>query len=266
MTLFSFDSFSTTPEVTSLTYPNMQAIITNTTKLAALITNVVTPLAKAVASSPNSRRMIAWDIINEPEWAVSGNGAAGDQAFSPNASLTTVDYTTMHTFINDVATALRANSSSLITVGNAAIKWKNAWTDIDQDFFTYHLYGWVQPYWPYTNTAASYTLAKPIVIGEFPFTLDTNNTTPDYTYSQVTGGLFNEGYAGAVVWETGTNEARGTINLHGPRRNRYVPKLADDHATVRSHALAALVARVIVAVAVAKEDEFYATNGLARAR
>ncbi len=67
--LFSFDNFHPTPgrhrREDRRYHPH---IVNDAERRAKLIDKVVKPLAKAVEQSPYRRRMIAWDVINEPSW------------------------------------------------------------------------------------------------------------------------------------------------------------------------------------------------------
>src|SRR5262249_49610717 len=131
--------------------------------------NLVVPVADAVESSPYKHRMIAWDLINEPEWAVTGPNLYGGEAFDPNTSLDVVTHAEMEVFLQDLASHLRGHSSALLSVGSAAIKWYDAWQNVDQDFYMFHYYDWVYEYYPYTtHNPSTLGLTKPVVIGEFP--------------------------------------------------------------------------------------------------
>ena len=63
-----------------------------------------------------------WDVINEPEWAMTGAGKYGsDEDFEPTAGLQAVTHDQMETFVADVITGLRAESSALVMgLGNIA--------------------------------------------------------------------------------------------------------------------------------------------------
>ncbi|MBN1609193.1 MAG: hypothetical protein JW940_21365 [Polyangiaceae bacterium] len=58
-------------------FPSLTPIVTDKTKRAALISQVVVPIARAVQSSPQRDHMVAWDVVNEPEWAIHGGGSLG---------------------------------------------------------------------------------------------------------------------------------------------------------------------------------------------
>jgi hypothetical protein len=195
LTLFSFDNFKTMLPADR----RMDGIARNTTHRAGLV-SVVRAFARAASMSPNAHRMLAWDVMNEPEWAVTGPGVGGDEAFDPADDLSAVSHAEMHTLLNDVIDGLRAESSALVTIGAAAMKWRNAWRDLDQDFYQFHIYDWVQDYWPYTTSPAGYGLDdKPVVMGEFP-----PEGLSDASYRELVDSWYSNGYAGALAWRDAT--------------------------------------------------------------
>jgi hypothetical protein len=210
LTLFSFDSFWNDFTTGGLTVPGLKPIITDDAKRAALISKVVVPVAQAVESSPNKDRMITWDVINEPEWSITGSDPYGDQAFDPTSSgsdgrtMGTVTFAQMETFVKDVVTALHANSSAPVTVGSAAVKWAKAWSKVGLDYYDFHWYGWVDQYFPHTKTPTDYKVDdKPVVVGEFPLVPSSDTTGQSFggiKYGKLIDDWFAAGYAGAQGW------------------------------------------------------------------
>jgi hypothetical protein len=192
-TLFSFDNFKSSINPSN---QNMATLGVDATKRAALVDNVVRPFARAAAASAYKSRVIAWDVINEPEWAVTGASLYGDEAFDPDATCQAISHAQMETLLTDVIAGLRQESDALITVGAAAMKWKKAWSMLDQDFYQFHIYDWVNDYWPYDRSPAEYGLAdKPLVMGEFPPT-----GLSDASYRTMLDSWYGNGYAGALAW------------------------------------------------------------------
>jgi hypothetical protein len=199
LTLFSFDNFKSSINPSS---QNMATLGVDATKRAALVDKVVRPFARAAAQSAHADRVIAWDVINEPEWAVTGASLyGGDEAFDPDDTCTPVTHAQMETLLKDVITGLRAESEALVTVGAAAMKWRHAWTKLDQDFYQFHIYDWIQSYWPYDKTPAEYGMDdKPIVMGEFP----PDGLSGGITYTKLLDSWYANGYAGALTWQDAT--------------------------------------------------------------
>lgn len=61
--------------------PGLTQMVKDTTKRGKLLENVIRPLARAAEQSPYRHRLLAWDVINEPEWAISGSDPYGDPSF-----------------------------------------------------------------------------------------------------------------------------------------------------------------------------------------
>lgn len=198
-TLFSFDNFKTAITPAN---QNMATLGTDATKRAALVNNVVKPFARAAQQSTHGKRVIAWDVINEPEWAVTGASMYGDdEAFEADGTCTPVTHAQMEKLLADVITGLRAESDALVTVGAAAMKWRHAWTMLDQDFYQFHIYDWVNDYWPYDKSPTEYGMGdKPMVMGEFPPT----GLSGGVTYRNMLDSWYANGYAGSLAWRDAT--------------------------------------------------------------
>jgi hypothetical protein len=197
-TLFSFDNFKTA----TMPPHNLAPIISSPTMLSALINNVVIPFANQVNSDPNKDRVSSWDVINEPEWAIAATPTDGsDAAFTPQTTVTTVTYPVMKAFVQAVADALHGASNKPVTVGGAAIKWAKAWAGIG-DFYTFHMYDWVNMSYPYTKSLASYGVTdKPVVLGEFPI-----QGLTGVSYATLVSTIYQLGYAGAMAWAYNDNK------------------------------------------------------------
>jgi hypothetical protein len=206
--LFSFDNFNPSASIQGIWTPGISNMVRDATKRQALMDNVVAPVAQAVEASPYRRRMVAWDVINEPEWAMSGANPYGDPAYDTNGALDAVTHAQMETFVSDAITTLHANSGALVTVGGAAVKWSQAWTHVDVDFYQFHIYDWVDTWYPYSTPASTYGLTKPMVMGEMP--MDVLNGTP---YGTVVGSFYTTGYAGAMSWMYNGATAQNLANI-----------------------------------------------------
>ncbi|WP_437964739.1 endo-1,4-beta-glucanase [Sorangium sp. So ce260] len=206
-TLFSFDGFHKTSHnpPNGLSVWSMGPIVADAGRRARLIENVVLPIAQTVASSPHRSRMLAWDVINEPEWAMTGPSLyGGDPAFEGDSSkFDLVTHEQMEALVKESAAVLRGETGAPVSVGSAAIKWDQAWTHADVDFYQVHMYGWVNDYFPYNKPLSEYGLTdKPVVMGEFPI----NMADIDVSYDKFVSDLYDIGYAGALSWSiTDTN-------------------------------------------------------------
>ncbi len=196
LNLFSFDNFNPTTTSSGVRIRGLQPIVLDAIKRQALLENVIRPMAKAVQASPYRKRMMAWDVINEPEWAIIGGSKYGDQDFNCNSSLQCLTHDQMESFLRDVTAVLRSESGGLVTVGGAAIKWAKAWSQLNLDFYQFHTYDWVNEWYPYSNSPAFYGITdKPVVMGEYPLTGLKGVPVP----TMLTSWLKNN-YGGALGW------------------------------------------------------------------
>lgn len=204
--LFSFDGFRPSEDVSGIWTPGLRPIVVEPSQREALLENVVRPFAAAVQASPFRHRMIAWDVINEPEWAMTGASPYGDQDYDPGAGLEPVTHSVMESFVSDVIGVLRQESDALVTVGSAARKWAHAWSQVDIDFYQFHMYPSINDYWPYTDPPSAFGLdGKPIVMGEFPM----GELTSSDSYSDVVTSWYDNGFAGALSWQYNEASAEG---------------------------------------------------------
>jgi hypothetical protein len=227
LTLFSFDSFWADFTDSGVAFPSLTPIVTDEAKRAALVAKVVVPIARAVESSSYRDHMIAWDVVNEPEWAISGSDPYGDPAFEPNSSgsggktMSPVPYAQMETFVKEVVSALHDESSAPVTVGSAAVKWAKAWSKVGLDFYDFHWYGWVDQYYPHTTTPAGYGVAdKPVVVGEFPLVPASDSSGQSFggmSYGDLVDDWFEAGYAGVQGWAF--SESNGAFSWSNAKAN-----------------------------------------------
>lgn len=205
LTLFSFDNFHPTGDESGVHHVGLRPIVVDADKRKRLITHLVAPVADAVERSPKKARVLAWDIINEPEWAMTGPNPYGGGDFEPSSKLQPVTHAQMETFVSETAAALHAHSRAPVTVGSAAIKWGTAWKQCGLDFYQLHYYDWVYEWFPYTtHTLASAGLTdKPVFMGEFPnagLSAIASKGLPARTAAQYIADLWDQGYAGALSW------------------------------------------------------------------
>jgi hypothetical protein len=214
-TPFSFDGFKPDAPLANSggkISRGIQPIVIDAARRKQLFDVVIVPIAKAVEASPYKKRMIAWDLMNEPEWAISGSDTYGDPAFGVSAGLNGVTFSQMETFLQEMTTAIRANSTALITVGQAAPKWPKAFSKLGLDFYTFHYYGWVYQWYPWTcfNPGTTLNLGKPVVAGEYPasgFDAIPGATAcggsvnlPARTGGQAAADFWQYGFAGGLPW------------------------------------------------------------------
>lgn len=215
LTPFSFDNFQYGHDAGSGVWSrSIIDMVTDPTKRSALLENLIRPVAQAVESSPYKHRMIAWDLINEPEWAMKGNNPFNGEPYRPESGLDTVSHSEMKTFLDELGFVLRQESSARLTIGSASIGWASAWNESDVDFYQVHYYDWVYYDFPYTdpqyapdNMGLS---GKPVIMGEYPYRgLTAGSGLPGKSLGEFLEGLWSHGYAGALGWSLSDNSLGG---------------------------------------------------------
>jgi hypothetical protein len=205
LTLFSFDNFRPSTVEGGVKSPGIRPMVVDPARRRNLLQNLVAPVAREVEASPHRTRVIAWDLVNEPEWAMTGPNLYGGDGFTAQSSLEPVTHAEMEGFLREAAATVRGSSGALVTVGGAAIKWASAWTKLGLDFYQLHYYGWVYEWYPYTRvTLASVGLTdRPVVMGEYPgrgLAGVPSKGLPPRTGPELAADLLAYGYAGALSW------------------------------------------------------------------
>lgn len=202
-TIFSFDAFRPKHTAEGVTIRSITGLVNTPARRAKLIESVVRPLAQAAATSGHLGRLMGWDIVNEPEWAIEPTGQ-NSQDFDPNDELDAVSLSDMKALINEARAVLEQETPAAFTsVGFAAAKWAWAFSDVELDVNQPHIYGWVNAYWPYTLAADELGYpARPTIMGEFflqsmPFADGGTNVS----FEQILSQLWAGGYAGAWPWQ-----------------------------------------------------------------
>ena len=99
------------------------------------------------------------------------------------------------------------------------MKWRRAWSTVDIDFYQFHIYDWVDDYWPYDQSPSYFGVTdKPVVMGEFPLTGLTRAN-----YSTMLSSWYANGYAGALGWAV----TDGSFNWSGTKSD--VGAFANQH-------------------------------------
>jgi len=224
--LFSFDSFE---EFASqgVRQRSLKDVVVDPAKRRALIDNIIIPFLTTVKSSSNSSALHSWDVINEPEDAMTGpnkypctspfceknDSSWGGDAFQPRSGISkqqALTHEEMEIFLVDVISAIRQIAySDWITLGSISAKYAHAWKTLDLDFYQFHTYPHFNDHWPYTLTPKDLGLDnKPTLIGEYPIEgMDGENAA---TQQEMLESFFKSGYMGAMAWDFySTRDSRG---------------------------------------------------------
>ena len=187
-------------------------LIQDSAETRGYINHAFIPIIEHYANQCN---LIAYDLINEPEWGMN-------IAFAGKTSQV-VSASDMQRFVGMLAEAVHQHSSKMCTVGSACLRYNsdntdattlcvgNYWKDAaiqsaynkplaHLDFYEIHYYDWMDntlyyfdPYKSWSTTSY-WGLDKPTLIGESQGNSD-NHTTTDELYN---GFIHN--WAGVLFW------------------------------------------------------------------
>mgnify|MGYP001796993546 CR=1 FL=1 len=168
----------------------------------ALMQKIIRPLAEFISQHPNGERVFAYDLINEPEWALRGTNPCGDPGYTPLEEVTPVSHEFMERFLLELAQTLRAAAhgghTPLLTIGQVSPEWRHAWRNLPLDFNQWHLYTWMQTkteYYARSPVALGFC-ERPVVIGEMPI----GGLHAEQSFEAAIRDLRAKGYAGAWAW------------------------------------------------------------------
>lgn len=129
-------------------------------------------------------RILAWDVVNEPEWDIWARKVGWQEV----AALVRV-----------VAQAAHTHGSAYVTVGAARLDGLALWTGLGLDFYQVHWYDAMSHpshcarCTDYAALQAAYGLDGPLIIGEF-------YAGPDSDALARFQDFYRKGYAGALAW------------------------------------------------------------------
>jgi hypothetical protein len=190
--LLDFLWFGKAAQVNGVQVRGRHGVISGGYKQRALRRRVLKPLLKRYGRSPV---ILAWDIVNEPEWATRGCGGV---------SGTAIAFLTMRRFIKKTAHLVHRYTRHLATVGlgNAAGLPLVRYTGLD--FYQVHWYDRWNAVAPLERPVQEWSLDRPLLLGEFP----TKNSArlPE----TIVEASKKSGYCGALAWSVlGTDRASG---------------------------------------------------------
>lgn len=214
-TLMSFDHFKDSNKK----YASWRAMLDDEKAMDSYIENYVIPFCKRYDSYDS---LWSIDLCNEPDW------------INENAECGKIPWTKLCTLFAKEAAAIHENSDILVTVGFGMIKYNstkysgNYGSDkflqgrYDSelaylDFYSTHFYEWEAPWYgfPFDKDPVSFGLdgTKPAVIGEFPATGMTSNTSgsKDMSPSECYTGVYDNGWNGIFAWTSNGVDDCGSL-------------------------------------------------------
>ena len=157
-------------------------LVTDPHRRDALLTNIVGPLVSRYSGHP---AVLAWDLINEPEWCIWGIGTLSKARGVPAEDL--------RTWLGEMTACVHSCAPQPVTVGSAGTAYLDFVRGLDLDFYQVHWYerfGWAALADPVERLA----LDRPVILGEFPGR--TSATTP----AEIISAARSAGYRGALIW------------------------------------------------------------------
>jgi hypothetical protein len=148
-------------------------VLVDAGKREALLDLALRPLLERYGEEP---AVLAWEIINEPEW------------------IKTVDAVELHAWLSESVALIHSATSHPATIGSAGARWRDRYRGLDLDFYQVHWYDGLK-HQPSLETAVSELgFDRPVLLGEFP--TRGSKRTPDDIVSAARAA----GYSGAFYW------------------------------------------------------------------
>ena len=170
-------------------------VIKGVFKQRALRRRVLKPILKRYGHSPV---ILAWDIVNEPEWATRGCGGASGAA---------VSFLAMRRFIKKTARLVHRQTRHLATVGLGNAAGLALVRGCGLDFYQVHWYDRWESLAPLDRPVAELGLDRPLLLGEFP---TRNSTRPA---PAIVAAAEKSGYCGALAWSLLGGDRSSAIDL-----------------------------------------------------
>lgn len=167
-----------------------------------LLGRVFVPLFDRYA---RSAEIVAWDIMNEPDWVIAG------LAPDPRTVTDPMAFDRFSAFVRAAADEVHERTDSLVTVGSAranhVAKWEEA--DCALDLLQVHAY---EDFWKQGHdrpirgrNPAELGARHPVIVGEFPVNGEPMNRFVD--------AVIGAGFAGALFWSFNNVDRCGVDSL-----------------------------------------------------
>ena len=168
--------------------------LTDSSKRQALIDNAIVPMLRHIGRND---RVLAFEIIAEPEWGI-------EELHHEEDNRVKVPLADVREFVRGVTDAIHRHTSALATIESNRASYMAHWRGLGLDYFSFSWYDWLEPWEPLDRAARSFTLDRPIVLGEFPSVDSTY-----YALDEVYDLAYRQGYAGAFAWSYGGADRHG---------------------------------------------------------
>jgi hypothetical protein len=154
---------------------------------SALVDQVLRPIVERYR---DDEVVIAWDLMNEPEWCLARGSLPGRRS---------TRFAILQAFLSQAVAGVRQSASQPITIGCAAATGLDLVRPLALDFYQVHWYekfGWAALERPVDQLDLN---GRPILLGEFP--------GRSASAARVLETAERAGYAGALVWSVLADDA-----------------------------------------------------------
>jgi hypothetical protein len=161
-----------------------------------LVRNVFVPLFQRYA---NNDSVIAYDVANEPEWALTIDGNPPNPREINGRVLDPVSLEDFTRFVTQVTAAAQQYAlAQYVTLGSARAKWIGYWQNVGLDFYQFHYYPGTEGDRPLDKVLSDLPpgLNRPVWLGEIP----ANVTGSAGFMSNALEDAYAAGLAGAAPW------------------------------------------------------------------
>jgi hypothetical protein len=181
--LFDFHWFMARQVAEGVRLGGRSAVAIDADERRRLIGRVVTPLVERYGRHPS---VLAWDVLNEPEWVTRRRWGLPRRGLVPRAA--------MRAFIRDVVDVIHRHGSQAATAGSASACSLRLVEGLGLDVYQVHWYDHLDPRAPLAAPVADLGLDRAVILGEFP-TRGSQRSPEDIVRT-----AREAGYAGALAW------------------------------------------------------------------
>ena len=180
------------------------ALLRSAGRREALAARVVVPLLEHYGNSP---AILAWDVMNEPEWATWRLGTW--------APWGTVGVRAMRAWLGQLIELVHRHTRHAATVGSASARWLWLVKDIGVDVYQPHWYDRLDRRAPLALALSQARLDRPAWLGEYP----TRNSRA--SIEQLLDRARDAGYSGAFAWSVLAGDDASDFTAAGPALARW---------------------------------------------
>lgn len=207
--LLDFSWFDSTAMEGGVQLGGRSDVIRNTAKRQTFLDRALKPIVQRYC---NESQILAWEIINEPEWAMR-DVPKDPQVGAPPVG-DPVSISEMQEFVRLCASTIHSCPSQKVTVGSARRVWLGYWQGLGLDLYQFHWYdkfALASPPdafpWPAYSELG---LDKPCFVGEVP-TRGSQHSTEEFLNAAYEGG-----YEGVLLWSYRAGDDVSSFSTSGP--------------------------------------------------